>query len=119
MAGKGDKMYYVYMLRCNDNSIYTGITTDIERRMNEHFRHDKKCAKYTLRHLAKKLEMVWEAENRVYASKLEYYIKKLLKSEKEELIINKNLQKFLNQKLDCEKYKTIDINTFKIKQNMS
>lgn len=30
-------MYYVYMLRCKDNSIYTGITTDINRRMEEHF----------------------------------------------------------------------------------
>ncbi len=30
-------MYYTYMLRCQDNSIYTGITTDLERRMKEHF----------------------------------------------------------------------------------
>lgn len=29
-------MYYIYMLRCKDNSIYTGITTDIARRMKEH-----------------------------------------------------------------------------------
>lgn len=28
-------MYYIYMLRCKDNSIYTGITTDISRRMKE------------------------------------------------------------------------------------
>lgn len=30
-------MYYTYMLRCTDDSIYTGITTDLERRMDEHF----------------------------------------------------------------------------------
>jgi putative endonuclease len=35
-------MYYTYMLRCKDNSIYTGITTDIERRMEEHRRKIKK-----------------------------------------------------------------------------
>ena len=40
-------MYYTYMLRCTDNSIYTGITTNIERRMEEHFKQNEKCAKYT------------------------------------------------------------------------
>jgi putative endonuclease len=30
------KLYYVYILRCNDNSLYTGITSDLERRINEH-----------------------------------------------------------------------------------
>ena len=40
-------MYYTYMIRCKDNTIYTGITTDVKRRMEEHFRKDKKCAKPT------------------------------------------------------------------------
>lgn len=52
---KENRMYYIYMLRCEDNSIYTGITTDINRRMKEHFSKNKKCAKYTLKHTAKKL----------------------------------------------------------------
>lgn len=30
------KFYYVYILRCNDNSLYTGITSDLERRIMEH-----------------------------------------------------------------------------------
>ena len=60
-------MYYVYMLRCEDNSIYTGITTNVERRMNEHFNRSDKCAKYTLRHFAKKLESVWDTEDRILA----------------------------------------------------
>ncbi|MBQ3573901.1 MAG: GIY-YIG nuclease family protein, partial [Clostridia bacterium] len=38
-------MYYVYMMRCSDNSLYTGITTDLERRFEEH--KSKKGAKYT------------------------------------------------------------------------
>ena len=58
------------MLRCEDNSIYTGITKDIKKRMEEHFSKDKNCAKYTLRHSAKKLEAVWQTENRALASKL-------------------------------------------------
>ena len=89
-------MYYTYMLRCEDNSIYTGITTDLEKRMKEHFSKDKNCAKYTLRHSAKKLEAVWKSENRVLASKLEYHIKRLTKIQKEEIIKNKKLnQEFL------------------------
>lgn len=84
-------MYYIYMLRCEDYSIYTGITVDLERRMKEHFEKDKKCAKYTFRHTAKKLECAWQTQNRALASKLEYAIKKLKKADKEELIKKQNL----------------------------
>lgn len=104
-------MYYTYMLRCEDNSIYTGITSNVERRMEEHFTQNKKCAKYTATHQAKKLEAVWESENRVLASKLEFHIKKnLTKQEKEDLIKNsKLLEKFLGNKIEAENYKSIKI----------
>ena len=103
-------MYYTYMLRCTDNSIYTGITTDLERRMSEHFSKDKKCAKYTRHHDAQKMEMAWETENRVLASKLEYYIKSLPKAKKEELIKNPNkLGIFLESKIDYTLYKNINL----------
>ena len=104
-------MYYTYMLRCEDNSIYTGITSDVERRMEEHFTQNKKCAKYTATHQAKKLEMVWESENRMLASKLEFHIKKsLTKNEKESLIKNSNLlEKLLGNKVEAQKYKYIEI----------
>lgn len=97
-------MYYTYMLRCEDNSIYTGITTNVERRMKEHFGKDKKCAKYTLRHSAKKLEAVWETENRILASKLEYHIKQLTKIQKEELVVKNNLEELLGEKIETNKY---------------
>lgn len=98
-------MYYVYMLRCEDNSLYTGITTDLERRFEEHLTKNKKCAKYTLNHSVKKIESAWETEDRVSASKLEYHIKKTLsKSQKEELIIKNNLQELLSHKIDANKY---------------
>ena len=102
-------MYYIYMLRCKDNSIYTGITTDIDRRMEEHFSKNEKCAKYTYTHIAKKLEAVWEAENKSLASKLEYHIKKLSKEKKELLIESKDLSRvFLNnEKIDVDNYKKI------------
>ena len=100
-------MYYIYMLRCRDNSIYTGITTNIDRRMEEHFSKNEKCAKYTYTHIAKKLEAVWETKNKSLASKLEYHIKKLSKEKKELLIESKDLSRvFLNnEKIDIEDYK--------------
>lgn len=100
-------MYYIYMLRCEDNSIYTGITTDVKRRMEEHFSKDPKCAKYTKSHKPKKLECVWESENKILASKLEYWIKSLTKAQKEELLENNELEKHLSEKIECDKYKII------------
>ena len=97
-------MYYIYMLRCMDNSIYTGITTDIENRMQEHFNKDKKCAKYTKTHTAKKLESVWETQTRALASKLEYHIKQLTKEQKEKLIKNHKLEQCLNKKINVNEY---------------
>lgn len=100
------KYYYTYMIRCKDNSIYTGITTNLEKRMQEHFTKDEKCAKYTKNHSALRLERAWKSENRVYASKLEYWIKHLTKIQKEELIKKpNNLNAFLSEKIEVNKYK--------------
>lgn len=99
-------MYYTYMIRCDDNSLYTGITTDIDRRMEEHFSKSEKCAKYTFRHDAKKLERVWISEDRKLASKLEYHIKKLPKTKKENLILKPSkLKEYLGEKIEVEEYK--------------
>lgn len=98
-------MYYTYILRCKDNSLYTGITTNIKRRLKEHKKKGEKAAKYTLRHEAIKMEIAWKSENRVLASKLEFYIKKLKKQQKEELIKNSELlDKFLGDKIEIELY---------------
>lgn len=104
-------MYYTYMLRCKDNSIYTGIAVDLKRRINEHLNQTKKCAKYTLSHPAIKLEIAWKSENKVLASRLEFYIKKLSKQEKEMIIVDNNKFKtLLSSKIDVESYKVININ---------
>lgn len=101
-------MYYVYMLRCEDNSLYTGITTNLKRRMEEHFTQSEKCAKYTKHHKAKRLEIAWETENRILASKLEYAIKALKKEEKEKIVSSKiELKQVFTEKLECEKYERI------------
>ncbi len=96
------------MLRCEDNSIYTGITNDLERRMEEHFSKGGKCAKYTMRHRAKKLETAWWTYDRVLASKLEYHIKKdLTKKQKEKLINYHNLE-LLKGKIEPDLYFNIE-----------
>ncbi len=100
-------MYYIYMLRCEDNSIYTGITTDVEHRMKEHFTKIN-GAKYTKSHTPKMLEAVWQTENRAEACKLEYHIKRLAKRKKENLITKDNLQEVLGEIVDCKQYKRLE-----------
>lgn len=103
-----NKKYYIYMIRCEDNSLYTGITTDLERRMKEHLEQGKKSAKYTASHHVKKLEIAWETSNKIKASKLEYHIKTLKKIEKEELIKHpKKLKELLSDKIEYKEYRNI------------
>lgn len=80
-------MYYIYMLRCESDLLYTGITTDVERRFKEH-KDGNKGAKYTKAHKPLGVEAVWETESKIAAAKLEYKIKQLSKAEKEDLIAN-------------------------------
>ncbi len=96
-------MYYTYMIRCKGNTLYTGITTDINRRFNEHSDKDERGAKYTKSHTVLKVEAVWESENRSQASKLEFALKKLTKQQKEEIILdNDKLNQYLSEKIDCK-----------------
>jgi len=78
-------LYYVYILECCDKTLYTGIATDLQRRLDEHNNSDK-GAKYTKRRRPLKLVYSEESENRSSASKREYEIKKLSREKKLELI---------------------------------
>ena len=62
-------MYFIYLLECADNSIYTGITTDVERRFSEHA--EGKASHYTRAHGAVKILYTEECENRSEALKRE------------------------------------------------
>lgn len=102
-------MYYTYMLRCQDNTIYTGIAKDLNHRMEEHFLRTEQCAKYTKVHQAKKLEAAWQSETRSLASKLEYQLKKLTKSQKEKLIKHtETLTTLLGEHIQTEEYQRIE-----------
>ena len=84
--GEQINMFYTYIIRCADNTLYTGITTDPVRRFTEHITKGKNCAKYTLSHDAVKMEALWSCEDRVSASRLEFKIKKMPKACKEKII---------------------------------
>ena len=101
-------MYYTYMLRCADNSIYTGMTNDLANRIKEHLCKSKSGAKYTKSHDVIKLEAAWKSKDKSLACKLEYYLKTLTKSQKESLISGEKLVTFLRGKVDCRKYRRIE-----------
>lgn len=79
--------WYVYMLRCADNSLYTGVTTDVERRVKEHNGEGAKGrgAKYTKAHGPVNLAYQECVTNRSEAQIREAQLRKLSKFEKEKL----------------------------------
>ncbi|MGK0375971.1 MAG: putative endonuclease [Arenicella sp.] len=76
----------VYMLQCADNSLYTGITTDIERRLKEHNSDNNKGARYTRVRRPVSLAYLEDCDDRADASKREYQLKRLPRSEKLKLV---------------------------------
>lgn len=95
-------MYYTYMLRCKDGSIYTGMTNDIKGRFNKHITGTG--AKYTKSHQPEKIETVWRSKDKSLACKLEYYLKSLTKQQKEDIIIGQKLNTYLKGKIDSRRY---------------
>ena len=77
--------YFTYILRCADNTLYTGITTDIERRIFEH-NNTEKWAKYTKARRPVELVYQEQYDSRSEASKQEYAIKQMTKKEKLHMI---------------------------------
>ncbi len=74
-------MYHLYILECSDKTLYTGITTDLKRRVGEH-NSSKLGAKYTAARRPVRLVYSRKFKNRSAASKEESRIKKLKRIEK-------------------------------------
>lgn len=81
-------MNYVYILSCSDNTLYTGWTNDLERRINVH--SSGKGAKYTRGRLPVKLVYFEKFNDKKLAMKREYAIKQLSREEKLRLIKDGN-----------------------------
>ena len=88
-------MNYVYLLRCADDSLYCGWTTDLDHRLKVH--NSGKGAKYTRSRLPVELAYYEEFEDRTEALSREWHIKRLCREEKLELIrqyeIHRKIQK--------------------------
>ena len=80
------KNWYVYIVRCADSSLYTGITTDPERRLAEHNSGGRKSAACTRARRPVSLVYTETAASRSSAAKREYQIKQLSRKEKLALV---------------------------------
>lgn len=82
-------MYYLYLIRCRDNSLYCGITNNLERRFTEHQTSNTKSAKYTKYRRPLSLVYVEKHKNIRGAMKREKLIKTWSKIRKEKLITSR------------------------------
>lgn len=83
---------YVYILKCNNNSYYIGITINMEHRLKQHMGIIKGGAKYTKIHKVTAVMAIWEDISDKYARKLEFHLKKKLShNDKKKLIENPNM----------------------------
>ena len=79
--------WWVYIIQCRNDSLYTGITTDVDRRFDEHQNNNSRASKYCAR--LRPLKLVYKSlayENKSDASKEEYRIKQLSHRDKLNLI---------------------------------
>lgn len=79
--------YYVYIVKCRDNSLYTGYTNNLEKRIKEH-NESRRGAKYTRGRRPVTLAYYERFETPNEAMSREWHIKKLTRKEKEQLIQN-------------------------------
>ncbi len=77
------------MVRCADNSLYTGVTTNPTKRIDEHNSCNKKGAKYTRARRPVTLAYTEACSDKIAAYKREYQIKQLSKQKKELLVAEK------------------------------
>lgn len=83
------KDWFLYLIRCKNGRLYTGITTDVERRFAEHTRNDKKGSKYLRGKAPLTLVMKKKIGSKSMALKMEAKVKKLSKIKKEMFIDGK------------------------------
>jgi len=79
------KPWFLYVIHCSDDTLYTGVTTDISRRIHEH-NTSSKGAKYTRTRRPVELVYSVDFDNRSSAQKAEYKFKKLTRKQKNEVI---------------------------------
>lgn len=110
-------MFYTYILRCTDETLYTGYCRDIKKRLQEHMDHSPAAAKYTRARKVVGVEALWKSSSRSEAMRLEALIKHLPRAKKLFLIQNPaSLSELFSEKLDAENYEVQDLLFLKEKQ---
>ena len=91
--------YWVYILYCENNTYYTGYTTNIDKRYQQHINGTSKC-KYTRSFKPVALAQCWKINNdKSHAMKIEAFIKKLSRVQKEKIIRHPSLL-LINDKIE-------------------
>lgn len=73
--------WFVYVLECADGTLYTGITTDLERRVHEH-NHTRSAARYTRARRPVELVAHWRFPSQSEAASVEWHFKQLKRDDK-------------------------------------
>jgi len=82
MTASANTPWFLYMVRCADDTLYTGITTDVARRISEHNSDDRVGARYTRTRRPVQLVYTEQVESRAAAASREAAIKKLTRRQK-------------------------------------
>ena len=85
MSVNSDDYWFVYLLQCSDGSFYTGVTTDLERRVRQHNGEIVGGANYT--RARRPVTLAWHevCEDRSVAQQREYFVRRLSRREKQRL----------------------------------
>lgn len=102
-------MAYLYILECEGDTLYTGITTDIEKRLRDHRERRPACAKYTRSHPMKGLAALWEIDTYDHARKGEYAVKRLPRKKKDQLVAHPELLTELCPNLVGTEFKPLSV----------
>ncbi|MGE4350256.1 MAG: GIY-YIG nuclease family protein [Candidatus Berkiella sp.] len=95
-----EKDWYLYIIQCKDNSLYTGISVDVQKRFREHVEQTPKCAKYLRGRQPLTLVFIALVGEKSQALKMENVVKKLSKRAKLKLIHSKKAELALFSLLD-------------------
>lgn len=89
--------WWLYVIRCRDDSLYTGVTTDVQRRFAEHQQQGPKTARYLRGRAPLQLVFCVSVGERGQALKMEYRVKQLSRSEKLSMITEQALPPGLSE----------------------
>lgn len=96
--------WYVYVVGCRGNTLYTGIARDVCKRLRQHAEKSPQAARYTKSHPIEELAGLWQASDKQAAARLEYAIKQLTRQQKDALLAQPDTFAAVLPQLEAEQY---------------